>query len=327
MIKDDFTGTTFTTPTGATLTVLGHNGLTGNKKKYFLECSVCSKDTELFPDGFSSQKSNLVQGKVPCGCTTGTIKWSEAQQKVRVKRLCESKGYKFRGWSSEFKGNTTKLKLYNPKTNNEWITTSIKDLFSGKGDPVQGKIDRANSRRKPLEQITKELTELCNKEGHVFKGFTEEYKNAHSKFEWECEHGHECSTTVNNFLNGQRCKTCADLNTGINGFYKDRVSEKDFLYVYTFKGLPFIKIGRSFEPERRLKENQLRVNQFYGNNKHTIKQIHLKEGTHQEIYDLEQSLLTDKFVEYRIDLEDGYGSSELLRKDCLEELLELLEEL
>jgi hypothetical protein len=50
-------------------------GWSGNKdgkgdKLYILKCNKCSKDSELFGEGyFRSTKGNLVKGAVPCGCS------------------------------------------------------------------------------------------------------------------------------------------------------------------------------------------------------------------------------------------------------------------
>ena len=46
--------------------------------KFKVTCTECSKDKELFPDGyFVSQKDNLVRGKKPCGCSR--CKWFDWQ--------------------------------------------------------------------------------------------------------------------------------------------------------------------------------------------------------------------------------------------------------
>ncbi|CAL9961113.1 hypothetical protein VPHF99_0060 [Vibrio phage F99] len=67
--QQEFIGTTFNTPKGGVLTVTGVKGISGNGGALFwVECSVCSLDEELFPDRFYSNKRNLETGKVPCGC-------------------------------------------------------------------------------------------------------------------------------------------------------------------------------------------------------------------------------------------------------------------
>jgi len=84
--EDSFIGTQFPTPKGGTLTVIGDNGLKGNDRKYTLECSICSKDEELWPLGsIQTTKRILNKGSVPCGCAKNP-KWKEWQNKIRVQR-------------------------------------------------------------------------------------------------------------------------------------------------------------------------------------------------------------------------------------------------
>lgn len=53
-----------------TLEVIGVAGKQGYKTLYKVTCTECSKDPELFPDGyFVSLKDNLIRGKLPCGCS------------------------------------------------------------------------------------------------------------------------------------------------------------------------------------------------------------------------------------------------------------------
>ncbi|AGG57815.1 hypothetical protein VPBG_00043 [Vibrio phage helene 12B3] len=94
-IADGFTGTTYTTDKGSVLTVEGHNGLTGNKKKYYVHCSKCSEDHELFPDRFSGRKGGL-QNKdgslkqIPCGCSDQP-KWTDRQDEIITQRILDNK--------------------------------------------------------------------------------------------------------------------------------------------------------------------------------------------------------------------------------------------
>lgn len=165
--QDDFIGTTFPTPNGGVLTVVDWDGKrgSGSAKKYTLECSICSKDTELFHDGFKSSKGSLVRGGVPCGCTKSP-RWSEYQQKVRVQRECKKRGYTFHGWIGGFKGSSTRLDLENHKTDNRWGRTRIADFMRGKGDLEEGKLR------------TKEASTLGDNvhiEDFHKAGFTEDY--------------------------------------------------------------------------------------------------------------------------------------------------------
>ena len=316
-LQKEFIGTTFPTPKGGVLTVVGCCvEKIGNGNALFeVECSVCSADVELFPDGFKGMKSHLVKGVAFCGCGKSPH-WNEPQYKVLVERECAKRNYEFLGWSGEFVGGKTKLHLHNLDNGNIWNTTSINNFLNGgQGCPVAGVVLSATSQRKPYEVVVRGLTEICNAEGHSFISLPE-YKNSRSKFRWVCNKGHNCATSITKFLSKGRCKTCRDLNTGINGFYKDRTREEDYLYIYKIKGQPYIKVGRTFRPDERLKENQKRINKYYGNRKHKITQTHLFTGTHEEIYNLEQSILSKEFVVHSVDLDDGYGSSELLHESC-----------
>lgn len=318
----EFIGTTLPTPKGGVLTVMGCCKEKCSRGALFrVECSICSKDVELFPDGFKSKKGNLVVGQISCGCSN-KFKWNESQYKVLVSRECTKSNYKFLGWSGEFVGQKTKLHLHNLDNGNIWKTTSINNLLNnGRGCPVEC----YTRQRKPSEVAVKQLIEICNTEGHSFLSLSK-YNNAASKFKWVCKEGHNCKTSVANFLSGTRCKTCRDIKQGLYGFYKDRIHEQDYLYIYKIKDQPYIKVGRSFEPDRRLKENQSRINKYYGNRKHKITQTHLFTGTHEEIYNLEQSILSKEFVVHSVDLDDGYGSSELLHESCYDAVVAFVEQ-
>jgi len=139
--EDSFIGSNFDTPKGGVITVVGisTSPRVDGHKKYLCECSICSKDTELFPDLFESVKRGLTGSKsrkprVICGCTK--FKWSESQQVILVKREAALRGYTFSGWSGVFKGAKTKLHLYNPVTGNSWDSTTINNFNEGNGDPT-----------------------------------------------------------------------------------------------------------------------------------------------------------------------------------------------
>ncbi|CAH9014964.1 putative meiotically up-regulated protein 113 [Vibrio phage 501E54-1] len=67
-------------------------------KTYSLQCRVCSKDEDLYPEGsITSTKGNLLAGKIPCGCKT-PIRYSKEQKEVVVRRLCKARDYYFIGW-------------------------------------------------------------------------------------------------------------------------------------------------------------------------------------------------------------------------------------
>ena len=60
----------------------------GENVLFSVECSSCSKDTELFPESeVLISKNNLKQGKKPCKCSAGW-KPSNYQYKVLAKKIC-----------------------------------------------------------------------------------------------------------------------------------------------------------------------------------------------------------------------------------------------
>ena len=56
------------------------------------------------------------------------------------------------------------------------------------------------------------------------------------------------------------------------GYYPDKANETDYLYLYRIKGLPYLKVGRTFDPDRRQGENQRRAASMHKN-------IHLLRGS------------------------------------------------
>lgn len=144
-MSENFIGSTFPTPAGGTLTVKESYVNSSNRKRFICECSICSEDEELWPYGsINSPKYNLEHNNIPCGCSKP--RWKEWQWDIKVKRYCEEVDYEFLGWAEEFKGDKTKVKLFNPKTGNTWGSTSAGKLLSGQGDP---KTPHYLSQRKP----------------------------------------------------------------------------------------------------------------------------------------------------------------------------------
>lgn len=165
---DDFIGRQFTTQDGGILTAVGHNGLKGSEKKYIFECSICSKDKELWPYGsIQIRKGSILQGKFSCGCGRNTY-YTEEQQIIRCKRVCEDLGYIFVGLDGEYKSakktyvNTINLLTGNP------VRCSIANLVRGvigdrKHADEQNKVRNKGKRLKRLEEISeifKEVAEL-----------------------------------------------------------------------------------------------------------------------------------------------------------------------
>ena len=93
---NNFIGTEFINKKGNILKVVGldEGREKSGEKKYRVTCSECSKDTELFPQGyFVITKSNLVAGKSPCWCTKPTPDLRQAE--IIVNRKLDKDKYEY----------------------------------------------------------------------------------------------------------------------------------------------------------------------------------------------------------------------------------------
>lgn len=112
------------TSRGGTLRVIGEKN-----NRYILCCSICSEDTELWPEGSITTLKTDYNNKniVSCGC--GNTNWKEFQAIIRIKRrLEEVENRSFVGLSEKYKGQSTKVRLYNTDTKEEW-ESSIKGIM------------------------------------------------------------------------------------------------------------------------------------------------------------------------------------------------------
>lgn len=86
---EDFVGEIFN---NGKLRVIGIHGK-GNRYQtlYRVTCTECSKDPELFPEGyFISTKGNLLKGQIPCGCAKSP-RWEGWQWLIRARRAAEGR--------------------------------------------------------------------------------------------------------------------------------------------------------------------------------------------------------------------------------------------
>ncbi|EOG7683376.1 hypothetical protein ACLIM5_003354 [Vibrio cholerae] len=129
---EEFIGTTFSTPSGATLTVTKFEGRSDRGHWVFsFHCSKCSEDKDLWPDGsITSEKRNIMRDIMPCSCSKSP-RWSKEQYAILVKRKCEEKGYIFQGFvGAEWNGAYTYIKLYNPSNGVTWESTNINNFLN-----------------------------------------------------------------------------------------------------------------------------------------------------------------------------------------------------
>jgi len=251
---EDFIGETFN---NGRLRVVGIAG----KDKWGISlfkvtCTECSKDPELFPDGyFVSTKSNLKNGRKPCGCSK--YEWEDWQYLILARRAGEEKGFVVHGFAEEFHGAYTKLNLECLKDSYKWTASIDNVINNGRCCP------KCSGNARPTEQeALQKCIDICKEMDYDAVGFVGGYKNNRSHFEYNCKiHGKQ-GVSYHNFVNnGTRCGGCwkdrqvellRDNGNG-NGYYPERKDEIDFLYVLDFNG-KFIKVGRSFIVDDRIKK-------------------------------------------------------------------------
>lgn len=222
-------------------------------------CTECSKDIELFPDGyFISTKTNLIKGKKPCGCSV--YKWKDWQFLLLASRVGEKKCFVVHGFAEKFKGIKTKLDLECLKDGYKWTTSISHVIHTGRGCP------KCAGNARPTEQeVLQKCIDACKYMDYDAIGFPDGYKNAYSRFEYVCKiHGKQ-NVSYNNFVNRrQHCGGCARDESILYGYYPERSDEIDYLYILNFND-KFIKVGRSFDVNERIKglKHQSSIKKIY----------------------------------------------------------------
>lgn len=117
------------------LEVIGWNRLPDNGRLYYIKCSICCKDPELFGDGiFTTSASALSRGSIPCGCAINP-RWTKNQYLVKCERKAKFSGYIFKNFYGDWKGKSTKLEIVCQK-HGEWYTATIDSFVNaGQGCP------------------------------------------------------------------------------------------------------------------------------------------------------------------------------------------------
>lgn len=164
-------------------------------------------------------------------------------------------------------------------------------LNTNSGCPECGSKGSGKKKRTSQKDVENKIRKISAAEGLKTNGWVDEYVNAHSKFRWTCSSGHSCQTSVDKFIGGRerkgtRCPSCWDESNYL-GYYPERADEQDTLYLLRFtrdtlEGFleTFIKIGRTFDIDRRMKE--------FRKSEYVIEVLAINQGTHREVYDTEQ---------------------------------------
>lgn len=317
---EDFIG--WKSPDGK-LEVIAIAGKQGTNTTFRVTCTECSKDKELFPDGyFVSTKGDLIKSKKPCGCSNKP-KWKNWQFLILANRASKDR-FIVHGFSEEFYGQKTKLNLECLKDGYSW-TARINDVINGgTGCP------KCSGVYKPTEQeALQKCIDICKEKDYDVVGFIDGYKGVYkTRFEYICKTHGKQNVRYGIFVNnGTRCIGCwkdkqlellRDNGNG-NGYYPERKDEQDFLYVLNFND-KFIKVGRSFDVDERIKG--LRTASKIPKKK--IYKLRIFTATHQEIYDLEQELhseLRERNFQHYVD-----WSTECFENDCQSILNKMLDQ-
>jgi hypothetical protein len=264
----------------------------------------------------------LKTGRKPCGCSDSP-KWKDWQYLILARRAGEKKGFIVHGFAENFKGRDTKLNLECLKDGHKWVTSIDNIINAGTGCPKCAGVNLSEQKKTPAHIALQKCVDICKDMNYESVGFVDGYKGVHkTRFEYYCKiHGKQ-NVCYNAFVNmGTRCNGCAkdkrkELGNG-NGYYPERKDEQDFLYVLDFNS-QFLKVGRSFDIERRIPELQ-RASGIQG-----IIKLRIFTATHQEIYDYEQELhneLSERNFQHYVD-----WSNECFENDCKFILNKLLDQ-
>lgn len=278
---EDFIG--WKSPDGM-IEVIGIAGKQGRITTFKIICTECSKDSELFPDGyFVNQKSDLVKGKKPCGCSKQP-KWFDWQYLILARRAAKDR-FTVHGFAEEFHGSHTKLNLECLRDGHKWAA-SIDNVINKEIGCPRCKVEQ---RKTPEHLALQKCIDICKEMDYGIVGFVDGYKNCYSRFEYICKMHGKQDVCYKCFVNkGSRCAGCwkdrqKELAIGFYGYYPERKDETDYLYILNFSN-KFIKVGRSFDVKQRVKSLK------YESKIKKISKLRIFTATHQEIYDFEQEL-------------------------------------
>lgn len=285
-----------------------HEDLDGHAATFKVTCTECSKDPELFPEGyFISNKGNLLAGKKPCGCAFNP-KWSQYQTLIRCNRAASLKKIKIHGFIGEYRGRYTKLDCECLESGHKWSPPVHSIVTKKSGCP-----ECAGNARLTEQEALDRCRVLCESAGYTLIGFQGEFKNNKSVFEYSCpSHGKQKVSYKNFVQHGRRCGYCwreYQREIGEYGWYPARADEIDYLYVINFND-SYIKIGRSFDVERRWGQ----LEKISGCN--DLKLMSLYSANHKEIYSLEQELHTELIERGFQFKHKTWKSWELFTVDC-----------
>lgn len=203
---EDFIGETFN---NGKLKVVGIHSVNKWTTIFKVTCTECSKDPELFPDGyFLARKSNLKSGNVSCGCSK-SYRWGLDQYLLRIKRLHRD------SFKINVENEVSKITAHSKvhcKCNidgYEWSTT-INSLLNGTSCK-QCSINRNTEKaRNNINDVLAKCEKVCNERGYTFLGLVNKYENEKSKISFKCKlHGIKEMSYINFISSKIGCISCS----------------------------------------------------------------------------------------------------------------------
>lgn len=271
-------------------------------------CTECSKDPELFPDGyFISRKGELEKEKFPCGCSINYV-WDEQQCLLRMKRLRDNENFTVHGFAEEFHGNKTEVTCECHIHKYKWETT-VNELMSDRGNCT-----KCSNKYRPTEQeLLFKLEEICKKHNYKLIGFPDGFKNKESKLIYVCPIHGKKFVTYNNFMySGTRCPNCATY-----GYRSDKAGSF-YIARWIKDSHSFIKFGITNQKVKYRLGKQKRFTDYKYNILYT--KSWLDGGIPLELEKLiKESPLFNRGVIDKIDFPDGF--TETIEESQLESLM------
>ncbi|MFQ2569790.1 hypothetical protein ACK3Z8_00830 [Aeromonas caviae] len=224
-------GTQFKTSAGNILTIVAISPDSKRKPVPIVECSVCSKDRELWPDDFTISLTRLSNGKIPCGCAPAP-RWTEKQCDVKARRQCEKFGLEYIGFTSGFKNVGSKIEFVCHKHGRKEI-----QYYNFMHKETLGCQDCGNDskRVKQLDPNAYDrVIEKCNKHDYTFLGFANDtYSGKLTKLKYECKNHGVIETTFARFIHhDNNCPSCSF------GGYNPNIPGNIYLFRHHIKGSP-----------------------------------------------------------------------------------------
>lgn len=303
---------TFPTKKGGVVTIVAFEE--GSPTHCLIRCSICHEDKELFPEPLKCSKYKLKKGQQCCACGK-TYYWTEKQYIIRVKRQCDTLGYKFSGWQSKFKGVDTRLNLtcdrghkYSPSIDG-FLGSRYRGCITCRDELLSSKF------RRPESQVDDILNEYLG-EDHIFVKWNtaKGYINNNSEFTYLCKKKEKHYTRSFNGIKMGKPSCCyrkGGFNPDISGyfylsFWCDNEGNGFYKYEITNKN-----------PNVRLDSQQRKSDEYRGRIKNVI---WFENGAdccklEDEVSNIYKNMTTDE-----LSFKDGYTETILWDVNLFQEL-------